>query len=98
MGATRHRYYAPFAFACVVHGAAFSALFWFGLIQIVSEPSPGIVVACYALFFTWPVWAFVLWWSCKSWFYTLFPLTLGFLAIAPSLAFLWLLSGMGRNC
>ena len=82
MLSSRHRFYAPLVFACVLHGVAFSAAFWYGLTHAVGtwvEPS------CKLLLFTWPALGLILCWSSKRWSRTVFRLMLGFLAIAPTL-------------
>lgn len=103
MSIARHRFYRPFAFACVIHGAAFSAVLWFALTHNDGTPNsikpfPGIVTTCEILLFSWPIWIVALLWSCKKWFHIFLPLGLGFVGLAPGLFYVWVMSAMGRNC
>jgi len=103
MPIVRHRFYTPFAFGCVIHGAAFSALVWFGLSHMVGTPNsimplPGIETTCEVLFFSWPAWALILLWSSKRWFHIFLPLVVGFVGLSPGLFILLAMSAMGHNC
>jgi hypothetical protein len=103
MPIARHRFYVPFAFAGVIHGAAFSALLWFGLTHMVSTqnssmPLPGVQTTCEVLLFIWPVWVPALLWSCKRGFHIFLPLGLGFVGLAPGLFYLLVMLSMGHNC
>ena len=100
---SRHRFYTPFAFACVIHGAAFSAMVWFGLNYMVSTPNstmplPGIETACKVLLFGWPAWVIPLLWSSKRWFHIFLPLGVGFAGLSPGLFMILVMSAMGHNC